>query len=109
MNQDVQQIPVSFNKDGFHYSQICRSETAAIYKQSAIAGTSVYYEVWVIRVVPSRILFGITYPVMEKGPRPEDWGTRGWTFYDLDSAQRRYDLVNSRVEHPYSSIAPKKV
>jgi hypothetical protein len=108
LNQDIQKIPVSFDRDGFHYQQVCRSETAAIYQQSAIKGFSIYFEVWVIRIIPSRILFGITYPIMEKGPRPEDWGTRGWTFYDLISARKRFDIVNGRALHPYSSIAPRK-
>ena len=109
MTEDIVQLPIRFEKNGFLYWQICRTDIAAIYEQKAISGNSIYYEVWVIRSRPQRIFGGKVLPACERSPSNEDWGTYGWTFYDLPSARKRYDLVNSRVKHPYSNISPEKL
>ena len=46
MQNNLLQLPVRFQKKGFLYWQICRTDQAAIYEQRVEDGSAVFYEVW---------------------------------------------------------------
>lgn len=87
-------LPIRFEKNGFLYWQICRTDKAAIYEQSMGDGRGVFYEVWQIRRRPAQVMKGQHYPPTERGPGTQDWGSYGWTYYTLPEAKKRYDLIN---------------
>lgn len=91
---ELLRLPIRFNKDGFIYWQICRTDHAAIYEQRMTDGRRVFYEVWKIRARPPYTIEGRSYPQSERGPGSEHWGTFGWTFYRLEDARRKYDFIN---------------
>jgi hypothetical protein len=94
MQNDLLRLPIRFEKNGFIYWQICRTDKAAIYEQKMKDGRRVFYEVWQIRRRPAYVLNGQQYPESERGPGTQDWGRYGWTLYTLPDAKKRYDLVN---------------
>ena len=100
MQNNILQLPVRFQKKGFLYWQICRTDQAAIYEQRVEDGSAVFYEVWKIRIRPAYVLRGLDYPVSERAPGTQDWGTYGWTFRNLPDARKRYDLLNGRDNVP---------
>ncbi|HEY1871521.1 MAG TPA: hypothetical protein VGG71_10710 [Chitinophagaceae bacterium] len=98
MPEEILRLPLKFNKDGFVYWQICRTDKAAIYEQSMPDGRRVFYEVWLIRIRPPYQIEGRQYGISERMPSNSDWGSFGWTFYDMTQARKRYDLLNGRME-----------
>jgi hypothetical protein len=100
MNNELMVLQIRFEKNGFIYWQICRTDKAAIYEQRMPDGRRVFYEVWKIRTQPAKTYRGILYPAQERRPSTLDWGNYGWTYYSLQDAKKRYDLINGRETVP---------
>jgi hypothetical protein len=94
MRNEIMPLPIRFQKNGFLYWQVCRTDKAAIYEQRMPDGRQVFYEVWQIRRRPSYRFDGKQYPESERGPGTQDWGRYGWTYYTLPEARKRYDQIN---------------
>jgi hypothetical protein len=75
----IKQLPLSFQKDGFSFSQIKRSPYVAIYLKSKDSHS--HYEVVEIQSLPPKIWpDGSISPLREAFPPPESWGSKAWTF-----------------------------
>jgi hypothetical protein len=95
MQNEIVLLPIRFEKNGFLYWQICRTDKAAIYEQSMQTdGRRVFYEVWQIRIRPAYTFKGRSYPVSERPPGTQNWGRYGWTYYTLPEAMKRYQFIN---------------
>lgn len=100
MQNEIVLLPIRFQRDGFLYWQVCRTDKAAIYEQRMPDGRAVFYEVWAIRYRKPCTLHGKDYPLSERAPGTGDWGAYGWTYYSLPQALKRYDLLNGRDNVP---------
>jgi hypothetical protein len=100
MDNTLMVLQIRFEKNGFLYWQICRTDKAAIYEQKMLDGRRVFYEVWKIRTQPAKQRGDIFYPAQERRPSTIDWGKFGWTYYTLQEARKRYDLINGRDSVP---------
>ena len=66
-----------------------RTDTKAIYKRS-----DGYYEIFMIRIQPHRVVFGT---IMEEGeyyPNNEDFGSIAWTYNSMEKAVNCYDKLD---------------
>ena len=94
-------------KNGFTYSKILREGNVAIYEQH-YSKTISYFEVFLIRVKPEQNLFGRFYPEKEVFPGNSDFGRSAFSYYSLDRAKERFDLLvqkekNNNPQQPYDS------
>jgi len=94
MQNEILPLPLRFEKNGFLYWQICRTDKAAIYEQRTKDGRSIFYEVWKIRRRPARVIGNTSMPAHETGPTSEQWGREGWTFYNLIMAREKYNFIS---------------
>jgi hypothetical protein len=81
-------LPKEFRRDGFTHTLIAREGNVAIYEQCSIGSPdpSVCYEVIRIRRRESFQIEGRLIEASEIYPRPEDWGSNGWTMLSRDAA-----------------------
>lgn len=88
---ELKKIPVEFDKFGYHFEQVERTETKAIYVQT-YAGRTLAFEIVRIRIRQGgfNTLFNKQEPTREVYPGSEEWGERGWTVCDKDEAQKKY-------------------
>ena len=100
---DVLPLPDSFGRRGFHFAVLRRSSSVVLLEKwrtprrresTEPACYHCGYEVVILHIRPLR-----TYPggrvsgAREALPAPSQWGWRGWTYKDLDSAVQRFDLL----------------
>lgn len=92
----MQLLPEKFKKQGFDYEQIERNALTAIYSQS-LDGEVRAYEVIRVTVAPAGEIMG--NPVVEREimPGAEQWGIRGWTYWNLEKAQSRARELENRI------------
>jgi hypothetical protein len=93
VNPVIQLLPVSFGRDDFRYSLVKREGLLAIYHQTKAGYARGNYEVVRIQVNPAARIFGIDYPAREALPSSEQWGTDGFTYYDLSDAETRFNRM----------------
>lgn len=92
----IKPLPLEFQKHGYDYKQIERSEHVAIYSQS-YEGEFVAYEVFRIKKEKERNIMGKIYPPAEVVPSTEKWGIYGFTCSTLEKAQlRKAELEKSK-------------
>ncbi len=100
----------SFRKDGFSYSQIARSEKAAIYEQKDLDGDGVWYEVIKIRIKAKNEFKGLIYPRRETYPSKEEWGSKAWSPSNLENAKGIFfELVLFETKFINVKPIPKRV
>lgn len=92
----MQLLPEHFKKNGFEYNLVERSSMTAIYSQS-LDGDLLAYEVIRVTVAPAGEIMG--NPVVEREilPGNEQWGIRGWTYWDLAKARTRASELEERI------------
>jgi hypothetical protein len=94
----VKPAKTEFKKNGYLYQQIERVGAIALYSQNSLRPGSwvpVAYEVVIFRVrtVNLGINQGAPY---EAYPGSEDWGSLGWTFWDLADARAKMAVLVAR-------------
>ena len=93
----MRKVKTNFARRGLTYTQIRREKDFLVYslgwpeivaKNDDSAPINVIgYEVWKIRVLPERKIFGSTVPKREKHPSDEDFGTYAWACPTLDHVE----------------------
>lgn len=94
-------LPISFISKGFSFTQLLRSDQAAIYGRAYLERNEVHYEVIAIRhhkgwIWPN----GNVTPPGEGYPGSEQWGLYGWTFspashrYPFEAAKLKFDSLS---------------
>jgi hypothetical protein len=92
----MQLLPTKFKKQGFDYEQIERNALTAIYSQN-LDGEIRAYEVVRITVAPAGEIMGNPVVEREMLPGNEQWGIRGWTYWDLEKARARARELEERM------------
>lgn len=92
-------LPKSFTAGGFNHEQVERSGDVALYRRWKQGGGREHFE-----VVRIKSHDGLLYPgakertaPAEYYPSAEKWGTIGWTYPELEAAQRKYDELCGRI------------
>jgi hypothetical protein len=89
-------LPASFigsrDQRGWHFTILKRNPFVALLEKTKPPNPTPSYEIVIIRKVPQKTFpNGIVTPAHESLPRPEDWGTSGWTTDNLDPAYEIYE------------------
>lgn len=92
----MQLLPTTFKKQGFDYEQVERNALTAIYSQS-LDGQVLAYEVIRVTVALAGEIMGNPVVEREVMPGTEQWGIRGWTYWDLEKARVRARELEGRI------------
>jgi hypothetical protein len=89
----LEALPIAFDFKGFHYRQITRKGSVAIYSQiwKGLKNPSIAYEVVKIQEYPEREMFGRLVPAHESMPSSEQWGSQGFTFTIERQARTKFE------------------
>ncbi len=86
----------SRDQRGWHFSLIKRSGMVAIFQKTKPPNPTPSYEVVILQTRPNKTWpNGQVTPAHESMPKPEDWGTLGWT---TDNLERANEIYNREVE-----------
>ena len=86
-------LRTQFKSHGFNYTQLERTDKAAIYKQVWGKDGSPAYEVIAIRVRQPDALFP---EIREEYPSSEKWGKLGWTYTDYEKAREKFKTLTGK-------------
>ena len=91
----MKKLETKFNKKGFNYKQVIRKEEFAIYEQTnaKIKNPSKSYEVVQIKSHNGYEIGGQKIAAAEVYPGSTQWGLLGWTYIDLESAEKRFNKL----------------
>ncbi len=82
----------TLRKNGFTYTQVLREGNKAIYEQS-ITRKLKYFEVFVIRTRPERLLKGKLILGGEVFPGNEDFGKTAWSYRTYEKALLKFNSI----------------
>jgi len=88
----MKKLEKKFSKKGFLYTQLQRVGMKAIYSQvrEDTETTTTWYEVVVIKSHDGYEIAGNKIPPGEVYPSSTQWGVLGWTYGDLQSAEKKF-------------------
>jgi hypothetical protein len=89
--KELKKLPTEFDKFGYHFTLVERTDTKAIYAQG-FNGRILAFEIIKVEVVPEKhnTLFNKVEPAHEVYPRSSKWGEKGWTICDREKAMKKY-------------------
>lgn len=89
-------LETEFKQKGFNLKQIKRNKNVALFERSSKTGFQ-HWEVVIIRSHNGYTIAGNNIPPSEYYPKEEDWGQFGWTFIDLERANKAFDSLVKEV------------
>lgn len=92
----MKRLPPELQKNGFQYTLILRGHKSCIYKQHVTA-TIKHFEVFLIKTMPAKEIFGKQYPAREIFPANEDFGYTAWSCFTLDNAMNRFNHLENKL------------
>ena len=90
---EVKPFPSTFKKKGFIHTLVKREGMKAIYERRWVHGETSHYEVVKLGKHNGYNMGGSYIEPSETYPGSSLWGIMGWTCTDLDSANKRYELL----------------
>lgn len=88
----MQALPIKLSKNGFAYTQICRDDKKAVYRQYVTPEIE-YFEVFIIQIRPDINFTGKLVLGGESYPSNEAFGKTAWTFSSLEKAMTKYNSL----------------
>jgi hypothetical protein len=85
-------LPKTYFKNGYQFNQVDRTGDVAIYSQS-LDSKIIAYEVFKVQKLKERHINGGKIEAREACPSNEQWGTRGWTYWNLDDAMAKAAIL----------------
>ena len=103
----VNALQLQFSYDGFTFRLLQRAGNAALFSKAKESHSRQSFEVVVVQKHPARTFpSGKSYPDREAMPRSEDWGTFGWSYSDLEQAQKRFNQLVESAPNTASNTTP---
>jgi hypothetical protein len=92
----VRPIPDNFKYNDFTVGLIERNAEIALFQKKRPNHFKSTFEVIILGKHPAETIMGRHYPARETYPPCEAWGSKGWSYTDLESAKRKFEeLVRS--------------
>jgi len=88
----MKKLPTCYHKNGYEFDLIERGGNIAIYRLS-LDGEGKAYEVFEVQQYAERIVKGTVIPSKEATPSNEQWGSKGFTYWSLEDAQKRAERM----------------
>lgn len=99
METTYKPLAESFNKNGFRYDLVARTDQVAMYGQNdADNGKFVAYEVCRVLRHNGRTIAGQYVPPAEFLPSSEQWGQQAWTLMNEASAHAKYKQQDEHLK-----------
>ena len=95
--KEYRKLKERFNRRGFEYRLVKRSEHIAMFEQWADDRLHAW-EVFRIQRNDARVIGGKTVAASESPPSDEMWGKKGWTLLSRETAEARYDAAHAALE-----------
>jgi hypothetical protein len=80
----------TYTKNGYVFSVIKREVNKAIFRGVSRNGTA-NFEVIIVQSHDGREAFGKVFEPAEYAPSNKQWGVKGWTYSNMDDAERKFD------------------
>lgn len=97
-------LPISYNKNGFTFNQIIREGDVAVYEQIIPeTGKRIAYEVFEVMKKKAATINGSIIEARETSPSNEQWGTNGFTVYDLSHAKVKQGILSQAIRNRQES------
>jgi len=97
----MQPLDSNFRSDGCDFTLIKRTGDVALFSKHKRGHKLTHYEVVIVQHMPAQTLpGGYNYPEREVMPTAEQWGTFGWTPFDLTAAHKRFDATVRSLGKP---------
>ncbi len=104
----METLPLRLHKNTFDYTQVLRGERSCIYEKRD-EGPVVYYEVFLIRIKPKRIIKGKKIEAREWFPNDEAFGVWAWSYRVHDMALNKFrELEERQTEDLFNTIKDQK-
>lgn len=87
-------LPHKLRKHGFNYTQVLRGKRSCIYEQE-ISLKTIFYEVFLIKVMPERRINSKILPAKEAFPHNEAFGRWAWAYNTFDRAKEKFDELEN--------------
>lgn len=96
----------TFIRDGFTFRLLKRVGDVTLFEKSKPTHRCASFEIVIVQRHPAETICGRDYPPRESMPPSEGWGTSGWTYNELEGAQRKLrGLVEARQEGHFQPAA----
>lgn len=98
-------LATQFRYDGYEFKQLARCFDVALFEKTKPGRKVREYEVVLIQQWEAEIIHGKLYPEREVMPPTSAWGSKAWSFLDLERAEVRFWLL-ATIRHVFG-FAPK--
>jgi hypothetical protein len=88
-------LPFKLRKNVFSYSQVLRGLRSCIYTQRVTEEVT-YYEVFLIKIKPERIIENKILEATEIFPPNEAFGYWAWSYRTMDQAMKKFNELERR-------------
>jgi len=90
----MRKLENTYNKKGFTYNLIARTDNKAIYNQYDGYGHLIGHECFIVQTVNETEAFGVVFPAREKYPTDNDFGVTAWSVgRDIKRAMEKYNAI----------------
>ena len=96
----MKKLAEKYNKNGYQFELVERTGDVAIYSQH-LENRIVAYEVFEVQKYQERIIAGKIIPASEATPSNEQWGIKGYTYWNLDRAKEKACQMHASVQAQY--------
>lgn len=93
----MNKLPEKYRKNGYDFTLVERTEDVAIYKQTDETSL-IAYEVFEVMKYPERMIGETKIAATEASPSNEMWGSKGYTYRNLEDAKERAGIIGSQIE-----------
>lgn len=106
----MEPLAQKIRKNGYNYTQVQRGNRSCIYRQE-VSTKVCYFEVFLIRFKPERILKGKKLEARERFPHDEAFGDWAWSIRNYDEARCRFkELEEGKTREDFTHyLTGKKI
>ena len=92
----MRELPTAFRNGGFDFQLLKRHGGIALFRKTKPGFSFETFEVVVVQHHKERIIAGKSIEGGEAMPSSEQWGSKGWSFSDKTSAERKAKLLSTQ-------------
>jgi hypothetical protein len=100
-------LDTTFRFNDFNFRLVKRVGDVALFEKRKPTHTRASFEVVIVQKHPAKTFpNGKYYDARESMPSSESWGTKGWTYSDLENAEAKLNRLAEAAVEPVSDPTP---